>query len=241
MSDDITVLYEDDDCVVINKPAGLVTHPDGKTQELSVVDWVLEKYPDIKGIGEDLILSNGTVVYRPGIVHRLDRETSGVLLVAKTQEGYAHLKEQFQERIVTKTYRAFVYGKIKEDRGAVHRPIGRSKKDFRKWSANNNTRGKERPASTVFSVITRNNDVTYVTVVPKTGRTHQIRVHMKTIHHPVVCDSLYAPKQPCLLGFERLALHAFVLEFQTVTGRTETVIAPLPRDFTEAEKRLREL
>ena len=118
------ILYEDEDILVINKPAGLIVHPDGRTEESSVSEWLLNLYPTTKEVGESLTLANGTVIERPGIVHRIDRETSGVLLLAKTNKAHQFLKEQFQDREIEKIYHTFVYGNIKDDRGTINIPIG---------------------------------------------------------------------------------------------------------------------
>lgn len=238
MKKDIEIIFENEDIVAINKPAGLVVHYDGKTKEPSVVDWVKENYPQTQGVGEPTKLSSGETIDRPGIVHRLDRETSGVLLIAKNQEAYEHLKKQFQKSSVRKIYKAFVYGKIKQSRGKISRPIGRSKNDFRKHSASKQLRGKEREATTIYNVVKSTDEVTYITAYPQTGRTHQIRVHMLSIHHPVLCDSLYVPFKEHLLGFDRLALHAYSIEFRDTKGGTVEITAPLPDDFIEAEKKI---
>ena len=227
--------------LVINKPAGLVVHSDGKTAEPNVCDWLLEMYPDTKEVGEPWTSPDGTTMYRPGIVHRLDRDTSGVLVIAKTQESYLSLKAQFQNRETRKTYNAFVYDFMKEEGGIIDRPIGRSKGDFRQWTAQRGARGEMREAVTEYKVLKSSKDVSYVEVSPKTGRTHQIRVHFKAINHPVVCDALYAPKKPHLLGFERLALHASKIEIKDLKGELISVEAPLPQDFLEALDKIKAL
>lgn len=248
---EIPILYEDKNVVVINKPAGLVVHSDGRTTEPTLVDWIIEKYPKMKEVGEPLIINkekpNQQIVYRPGIVHRLDRETSGVLVIAKTQASFDNLKLQFQDRQTEKTYNAFVYGEMKEDDGVIDRPIARSRKDFRLWSAQRGARGEAREAITQYKVLHRtdvgnmNHGFTYIEVKPKTGRTHQIRVHMKAINHPLVCDSLYAPKQKPGLGFKRLALHARSITFRSLTGKDITVEAPFPADFEQAIAKIKAL
>lgn len=238
--DSIEVVFEDADVLALNKPAGLVVHPDGKTDEYALVDWLSEHYPDIKDVGEPLTLTSGQIVERPGIVHRLDRETSGIMLIAKTQDAHAHLKRQFQDREVEKEYRAFVHGAFKDMTGIIDKPIGRSPKDFRRWSAQPGARGTLREAVTEYAVLEQNTDAAYLSVLPKTGRTHQIRVHLKAIHHPVICDSLYAPKQQCILGFERLALHAFCIAVELPGGERHTFEAPLPQDFERAIDLLKE-
>ncbi len=225
------ILYEDADIVVINKPAGLVVHSDGRTQEPSVADWFAEKYPESRGVGEKM-----GEVERPGIVHRIDRETSGGLILAKTQAGHSALKEQFQNREVEKTYHLFVYGNLTDDRGVLNFSIGRSSGDFRKWSAQHGGRGEKREAVTYFEVLKRSPKlgVTFVEAKPKTGRTHQLRVHFQALQRPVVSDPLYAPGKPKLLGFERTALHARKVTFKNLQGETVTVEAPYPADFQHA-------
>lgn len=229
----VPTLYEDDHVVVVNKPSGLVVHSDGRTGEPTLADWVLEHYPGTKDVGEPLV-RDGVTILRPGIVHRLDRDTSGVLVIAKDQKTFGHLKRQFQEREVTKVYHAFVYGDVKKDEGVIDRPIGKSKKDFRQWSAQRGARGEMREAITEYRVLGRGGGASYLEVRPATGRTHQIRVHLKAIHHPVVCDPLYAPKQPALLGLSRLALHASSLTFTLPSGKALTVEAPLSDDMRAA-------
>ncbi len=243
----VPILYEDTDFLVINKPAGLVVHADGKSKELTLVDWILNKYPEMKEVGEPLTLSNGTVIFRPGIVHRIDRETSGILLIAKNQPAYLHAKEQFQDRTITKTYHLFVHGSVQAMKGKIDRPIGRSKNDFRKWTAQRGTRGELREAVTEYKLLakggSRDEFYSYVEAHPLTGRTHQIRVHFKAINHPVVADPLYGPERhsPGPLGFERLALHASFIAFTDMKGNKVEVKAPLPADFEIALQKLKEL
>jgi len=225
------ILYEDADILVINKPAGLVVHSDGRTKEPTVSEWFLNKYPEAKDVGDRM-----GEIERPGVVHRIDRETSGILLLAKTKEGHAALKEQFQNREIEKIYHLFVYGDMKDDRGKIDLPIGRSSRDFRKRSAQKGARGELREAVTYYEVLKRSLDktFTFVEAKPKTGRTHQIRVHFQALHHPVVGDPLYASGKPKLLGFERTALHARRISFSNLKGEKIMVEAPYPRDFNDA-------
>ncbi len=234
----IPVLYEDADTLAVNKPSGLVVHRDGRTNELTLADWISETHPGIVGVGEPLILSDGTRIDRPGIVHRLDRETSGVLIIAKNQESFLRLKEQFQTRRVAKTYHAFVHGELRSASGVVERPIGRSASDFRKWSAQRGARGELREATTEYTVLARGKGFSFVEVRPKTGRTHQIRVHFKAVNHPVVCDPLYGGKLGCGLGLTRLALHASRIEWGSASGERIVVDSPLPEDFVRARSAL---
>lgn len=243
---EIEILYEDKDILVINKPAGLTVHPassgtsvDAKIKEKTLVDWILEKYPEMKNVGEPTVLTDGEVIYRPGIVHRLDKETSGVLVLAKNQEAFEFIKNQFKEREVQKTYVTIVWGDVKKDTDVISAPIARSKNDFRQWSAQKGKRGKEREAITEYKVLKRFQcqgfALTLLEVSPKTGRTHQIRVHMKYINHPVVCDKLYAPNKPCpVLNLERLALHSKSIEFTLTSGKKIKVEALLSDDIAKA-------
>lgn len=235
----IEKLYEDHYLIAVNKPAGLTVHSDGRSSGETLADWVLEEYPDLKNVGEPLVLSSGKTIFRPGIVHRLDKDTSGVLVIAKTEEAFLFLKKQFQSREVKKTYRAIVYGAMKQDTGIIEKPIGKSRSDFRKWSAEYGARGVMRDATTEYKVIARgalpdskpNTPVTYLEVRPKTGRTHQIRVHLKAIGYPVLCDSLYAKGRPCPPELGRLALHSRSLELALPSGKHLRIEAPLPDDF----------
>ncbi len=229
-----TILFENHDMVVINKPAGLMVHPDGRAQAPTLIDWLLRTFPSIAGVGEPISLQDGSIIEKPGIVHRLDTDTSGALVIAKTQESFLHLKHQFKDRLVKKTYVAFVWGVIKDDRLTIDRPIGRSGSDFRKWSATRGARGTMRDARTDVRVVGRSNEYTYIEAMPKTGRTHQIRVHLKAINHPILCDTQYANTQQCGLGFTRQALHSRVIEIESSSGERVRVEAPLPGDFEEA-------
>jgi 23S rRNA pseudouridine1911/1915/1917 synthase len=241
-----TILYEDAEVLVINKPTGLITHSDGRTIESSVAEWAVAHYPEMKEVGEPWTSPQGEVIARPGIVHRLDRGTSGVMILAKTPETYAFLKAQFGERTTEKTYHAFVYGYPKESRGTIEAEIVRIRSVPPRWGvARAGEEKKHRAAITEWEVRARGLDaatgenVGYLEVRPKTGRTHQIRVHLKSINHPVICDPLYAQGKPPLLGFSRTALHAFALSITLPSGERHTFEAPLPADFSRALEQLR--
>lgn len=232
----IPILYEDQDLLVLNKPAGLMVHGDSRSKEETLVDWVNVSYPMLKDVGEPIKLNDGSQIQKSGIVHRLDKETSGVILIAKNQETYEYLKQQFKDRLISKVYTAIVWGNIKNETGIIDAPIARSKNDFRQWSAQRGKRGEEREAVTEYKVLKRfkinEESVTVIKVMPKTGRTHQIRVHMKFLNNPVVCDSLYAPNKPCpVLGLSRLALHANSIEFKLPKGEMKIIEAPIPDDL----------
>ncbi|MDZ4284449.1 MAG: RluA family pseudouridine synthase [Patescibacteria group bacterium] len=244
---DIPILFEDDGVVVVDKPPGIMVHGDGRDRregaQETVADWHVARLPETRGVGEPLSLSDGTQLNRPGVVHRLDQETSGVLILAKTPEAFAHLKKQFHDRLAKKEYRAFVYEQVKEPRGVIRRAIGRSAQDFRLYSAQRGTRGRLREAETSWERISISAQYSYLRLLPKTGRRHQLRVHTKAINHPILCDRLYAPKRvardPHALGFTRLALHAYALSIALSSRELRTFIAPLPEDFTRAERLLK--
>ncbi|HEY4508718.1 MAG TPA: RluA family pseudouridine synthase [Candidatus Paceibacterota bacterium] len=251
----IDILYEDKDIMAINKPSGLVVHGDGRTKEPTLTDWILKKYPKIKNVGESGRDSSDGEIDRSGIVHRLDRETSGVMLVAKNQKSFENLKKQFQEHKIKKIYHCFVFGEMKAKpsdrkavqdgrptqtesgfRGTIDRPIGRSAKDFRLKSAQRGAKGEMREAVTDYKVLSRGKGYSFVEVMPKTGRTHQIRVHFKAINYPLVADSLYAPNRENSLGFQRTALHSYQITFADLKGKSHTLTAPYPEDFEKGLK-----
>lgn len=237
MTEKIEILYEDADIVVINKPAGVIVHNDGRNVDATVVDWLLSRAPEVRGIGEIGFAQDGTPLERSGVVHRLDRDTSGVLILVKTQEAFQFMKQQFQEHKIKKEYRTFVYGVMKEKWGTVSRPIGRSNKDYRLRSAEPGARGLLREAVTDWELIGQSATHAYLKITPKTGRTHQIRVHLKAIGKPIVHDELYASdelRSGNNLGFTRLALHAYSIKLTLLNGDERTFLAPLPLDFEVA-------
>ncbi len=233
----IPILFETDDLLIINKPAGLMVHTDGKGNKPSLVDWILKTYPDMKGVGEPMVV-DGKSIDRPGIVHRLDEETSGALVLAKTQAAFEHLKQQFKDRDIDKEYHAFVWGHFKEPAVTVDVPIGRNKTDFRRWHAGRGTRGEVRDAITLVKPLmqfeTEGEKFSLVQAFPKTGRTHQIRVHLKYLQRPIVGDRLYGESHPMALGFARVALHARKISLKASNGTQIEVEAPYPADFEAA-------
>lgn len=231
------IIYEDADIVAINKPAGLMTHGDGHNDVATVADWFAEEYPASKDVGETQRLRDGSEISRPGIVHRLDTDTSGVLVLVKTQEAHAFFKAAFQDREAKKTYLAFVYGALKEKKGVIDFPIGRSQKDFRLRSAQPKAGGTLRDAITRYEVLGDIGTHALLKVMPETGRTHQIRVHLKAIHHPIVGDPLYAPNHAKDLGFDRMGLHAYRLDIPLPKGGRQELIAPIPPDLAQAGER----
>ncbi len=210
-------------------------------QESTFVDWLLEKYPEIKNVGDHSHLAGEfeqKTFDRPGIVHRLDRETSGVMVVAKNQPTFNFLKKLFQGREIHKTYLALVWGLVKADRGVIDKVISIKDGSVKRTVG----RGKmPREAITEYEVVRRcrsgEQAMTLLRVSPKTGRTHQIRVHLNSIGHPVVGDKLYGKKKETL-GLMRHFLHAESLELPLPTGERITVAADLPAELTAALERV---
>jgi 23S rRNA pseudouridine1911/1915/1917 synthase len=237
---ELPILYEDTDVVAVAKPAGLITHSDGRTKEETAEDWFKEKYPEVAGVGAKV-----------GYVHRLDRDTSGVLVFAKNPVAYEFLRKAFHDREVHKTYLAFVYGMLTKKAGTIDFDIGRSRKDFRLRSAQPKAKGHLRNALTKYEVLAESEGYSLLKMSPETGRTHQIRVHLKAIHHPIVGDTLYAtgflnsdgvgkrkkstgtPDRE-LLGINRLGLHAYSLDLPLPTGGRTSITAPIPADLRVA-------
>ncbi len=234
MKKEIKIIHDDEEIVAVNKPSGMMVHPDGFDTGPFLTDWIIENFPEIENVGEPVTTRTGSEVKRPGIVHRLDKDTSGLILVAKTDMSFHYLKSLFKNKQIDKTYHAFVYGSFKKDKGRIDRPIGKSSKNFRLWSAQRGAKGKLRNAITEYEVLGRYEDVSFLQIHPLTGRTHQIRVHMKAVNTPVVCDPLYAPKRDPLLGFKRTALHASKINFKNMNGKELFIRAPFPEDFKNA-------
>lgn len=226
------IIYEDDNTLVIDKSAGIMVHPDDRSEEETVADWLLLHFPNITSIGEE---------GRYGIVHRLDRNTTGVLIMAKTHKAYRSFKTQFKNHTTRKVYRAIVEGNIKDDIGMISASLARAKSDFRKRTVVDmfslDARGEEKEAITRYKVLARSKDdtgnaYTYVEVYPVTGRTHQIRAHFRGIRHPIVGDDLYGSR----LGKDissRSMLHAISLTLEIPEKGEMTFEAPIPEDMKE--------
>ena len=219
----LDIVYEDDDVIVINKPQGMVVHPAPGHDEHTLVNALLYHCP--------LSTINGT--FRPGIVHRIDKDTSGLLMVAKNDKAHRSLAKQLKDKTNIREYVALVHGRIAEDEGTINAPIGRSLKDRKKQAVVKDGRN----AVTHFEVLKRYRDYTFVKCILETGKTHQIRVHMKYIGHPLVGDPLYGPKKT-IKGNGQF-LHAGKLGF--VHPTTEKLLifeAPLPKIFQECLEKL---
>lgn len=267
-----TKLYEDENCLVIDKPSGVMVHPAGflpQGEEIemdevapslvgragegpelgggdTISEWMGQAYPESVGID----------IERPGIVHRLDRDTSGCLLLVKSPKAFPKYKAQFAEKKIKKVYWAIVEGNVKNDTGIIDNPIARARSDFRKKEIQNefskDYRGTLREAITRYKVIERlksdKGNYTLIECYPVTGRTHQIRVHMRSIRHPIIGDQLYGSKAGSLLA-NRQMLHAKSLEFETYIknqrgdykGEKVKVESPMPADMRETLEKLRKI
>jgi len=217
------IIYEDSDILILNKPAGLLVHPvPAKTKEDTLVDWLIKNYPSIKEVGDD-------PKNRPGIVHRLDRDTSGIILVTKTQLAFDFFKNLFQKRQIKKTYLAVVRGIPKSAKGTIDAPIG-IKSGTTKRSIHSTKMSK--PAITDYELLDSfsNDNQEYALLVVKlhTGRTHQIRVHLASIGHPIIGDKIYNKKP----NFENLLLHALSLDFSNLNKSHLRLTADPPKTFT---------
>ena len=223
----LEIVYEDEALLVVNKPAGMVVNPAPGNYTGTLVNALMYH------CGDALSSINGVI--RPGIVHRIDKDTSGLLMVAKNDQAHNSLSQQLQEHSITRRYQAIVYHNIKEDEGTIDAPIGRDPKN-RLRNAINYEHGK--PAVTHYKVMERFGKFTWIEARLETGRTHQIRVHMASIKHPLLGDGLYGPSSN-KEGAARQMLHAGILGFEhPVTGEYMEFQSPLPEDFEKVLNRL---
>ena len=222
----LDIIYEDSDIIVVNKPKGMVVHPANGNPDGTLVNAILSICKNsLSGIGGEL---------RPGIVHRLDKDTSGLIIVAKNDKAHINMSEQIKERNVKKTYIALVRGNVPEEEATINMPIGRSTKDRKKMAVTKN--GKQ--AIKHFKVLKRYSKYTLLEIKIETGRTHQIRVHMAEIGYPVVGDAVYSNGKN-EFGIEGQMLHAYKLEFMhPITNKHMELTAPLPQYFEEILKKL---
>lgn len=224
----LDVCYEDDDLLVVNKPKGMVVHPAAGNYTGTLVNALLAY------CGNSLSGINGVI--RPGIVHRIDKDTSGLLIVAKNDFSHRILAEQIKEHSFTRMYEAVVHGNLKENSGTVDAPIGRHPVDRKKMAV---TEKNSRPAVTHYEVLARYKQFTHVRLKLETGRTHQIRVHMAYLGHPVAGDPVYGPKRAGLSFLQGQCLHARFIGFRHPRdGRWIELDSPLPEYFTDFLNRL---
>ena len=211
----ISILFENNDFLVIHKPSGLVVHPFDHSTEETLLDFLHTHVPESFSIHNEKKLMDGRIISLGGIVHKLDRETSGVMVIAKNENTFLELKKQFTEHTTQKIYTAIVEGVIEEDSFTIDGPLGRNKKEYKQSVNPTNPRGEPREAITHVQVTARKDAKTLVKLTPKTGRTHQLRAHMAHIGHPIVGDKAYGST----VDSPRIMLHAEKLSF-TLSGET---------------------
>jgi len=219
------IIEQNENYLVLNKPHNLLAHPTDKGEKNTLVDWLLKKYPKIKKVGDDPL--------RPGIVHRLDREVSGLMVIPLTQKYFDLLKEQFQKRTIKKEYTALVHGKILNDKGEINTSLERDKKTGLMKIQNIDDSGKI--ALTIYEVIKRYKNYTLLKVQIKTGRMHQIRAHFFSIGHSIVGDKLYKTKdlrKKKKTVDLRIFLHAHFLSFKDEEGKWQKYSLDLPKELT---------
>jgi 23S rRNA pseudouridine1911/1915/1917 synthase len=223
----IPIIFEDTNILVINKPSGVVVHPFDHSTEETVLDFLYEKIPESFNIGDnEKTLQDGRNLNLGGIVHKLDRDTSGVLVIAKNKESYTVIKEQFKQHTLQKKYIALVQGDVKERTFRIDGPLGRNKKEYKQMVNPTNPRGELRSAITDVEVLKTKNTLTLVSLYPRTGRTHQLRAHMAYIEHPIVGDKAYGST----ITSSRIMLHAKEIAF-TLFEKEYSFEAPLPDIF----------
>jgi len=237
----LDIIYQDENVLVVDKPPNVIVAPEKPTSQETLIDVLVKQFPDLKKIGSPP---------RYGIVHRLDKETSGILLIAKNNQALIFLQDQFKKRKVVKKYMALVVGEVKKKKGTIKTLLGRSPKDRRRQKVylplEPDSAGK-REATTEFQVIKKfcdgkKNKYTLLQVFPKTGRKHQIRTHLKFINHPIAGDRFYRfNKQPLPEGLRRHFLHAAFLKILLPQGKKKEFQAGLPQDLTSVLTKLNEI
>lgn len=225
---ELNIIHEDKDLIVINKPSGIVVHAGVGNLKHTLVNALLAHYPPIGEVGDE-------PNFRPGIVHRLDKDVSGLMLIAKNNQSFAYLKNLFKTRQIKKIYTCLVWGKIKQEKGKIDFPIGPNPKNPSRMVAVLNPRDplmqKTKSALTEFRLLKQFDKTAKIKVYLRTGRRHQIRVHFKSIGHPLVNDRLYGVKRQTFLGSGRIFLHATRLEFTSPQGKKMKFVSPLPEDL----------
>lgn len=225
----LEIIFQNKDFIVVNKPAGLKVHPNNFDETDTLVNGLISKFPEMENVGEEKL--------RPGIVHRLDKDTSGLMVVARNQKTFEELKKKFQGREVEKKYVAIVCGHLSNKEGKIEAPIARAMNYKKQKIAQGRVRGKIRPASTFYKVLKNLENFDLVEAQPKTGRMHQIRVHLASIGHPVAGDEKYGRKEfKNLSSAKRQMLHAQELKFN-LGGQDYNFSAEPPADFAEFLKK----
>lgn len=222
----IPVIFEDENILVIDKPSGVVVHPFDFSEEETVVDFLHAHSPAMFSINNSITLQDERIIPLGGIVHKLDRETSGVIVIAKNETTFTELRKEFLAHTPTKKYIALVEGVVEKDNYTIDAPLGRNKKEYKQSVNPINPRGELRSAITEVKVLQRNSNTTLVELSPLTGRTHQLRAHMSHDGHPIVGDVAYGST----VKDSRIMLHAYSLSF-ILNGEEKTFTAETPAEF----------
>lgn len=224
----LDIIYEDQNIIALNKPAGLQVHPGNKNESNTLANALLAHFPPISSVHDN----SNNAWQRPGIVHRLDKNTSGIMIIAKNQTSFNELKKLFQKRLINKKYLALVYGSLKEKNGIIEKEIARSS-DYKKQTiASHKTKTIIRSAVTEYKILKEYQNFSLLEVSPKTGRTHQIRVHLSSIGHPIVGDTLYRNKKYSQIELSRQFLHAKEISF-TLFDKKYLFSTPLANELND--------
>lgn len=231
------IIADEIDFLIIEKPVGLLVHATDKNETATLVSWLLKKYPELDGVGEEK--------NRDGIIHRLDRDVSGIMVVAKNQASFNHLKKQFKDRLVKKEYAALVYGRLPQTEGEIDLPIGRNKDGqfvAHPWRHKLKLDNKDKVAKTKYKVLEYLKDYSLLEVTILTGRTHQIRAHLSAIGHPILGDQIYKPKKEIfnflrrrikVVDPGRIFLHSQKIGFTDLNNNWREFISPLPKTLND--------
>jgi 23S rRNA pseudouridine1911/1915/1917 synthase len=234
----LAIIFEDENILVINKPAGLQVHPSDYSQANTLTNALLAKYPELVEVHDESV----EAYLRPGIVHRLDKDTSGIMVVAKNKKTFEQLKKLFKDREITKKYLAVVAGVMESSSGVIQKPLARSVGFSKQLIARENTKTKVREAATAYEVLEQYKTYALLEVTPKTGRMHQIRVHLASLGNPIVGDLIYGKKKEASASektVQRQLLHAKKLAFQ-LNGENYDFEAKMPKDFVDFLAKIKE-
>lgn len=219
----LNIVDQTEDYLIIEKQAGLISHPSAHAKTGTLAQKIASQFPETKAVGEDAL--------RPGLVHRLDREVSGLMVIARTNAMFEHLKEQFKNRTIQKEYTGLVHGKTEKEHGLISKPIGRAKSRGGRMAAHTQKYQDDKPALTEYYLLRTIKNYSLLRIIIHTGRTHQIRVHLFSIGHPVVGDELYQIKRFKTVKLGRLFLHASRLGFRDLAGKYVEYTSPLPEEL----------